>query len=110
MKTMNMKKLAKYFKLLSDGNRLDILRAIDKKERSVTEIINMTELSQTLVSFHLRALREARMVTTRRQGPFVYYSIVSHGMIDLLWDFYSLFVLEKNLESTLLEDRHRKQG
>ena len=110
MKKMNMKKTAKYFKLLSDKNRLDILLSIDKKERSVTEIINMTGLSQTLVSFHLRALREARMVTTKRQGPFIYYSIASYGMIDLLWDFYSLFVLQKNPESTLLEDRHRKQG
>ncbi len=110
MNTMNMKKLAKYFKLLSDGNRLDILRAIGKKERSVTEIINITGLSQTLVSFHLRALREAQMVTARRQGPFVYYSIAHHGMIDLLGDFYSLFVIEKNIASASADINQRKQG
>lgn len=91
MNAVNMKALAKYFKLLGDANRLTIIHAIDSQERSVTEIIKMTNLSQTLVSFHLRALREAGIVSTRRQGPFIYYSVTHSEVIGLLGEFYSLF-------------------
>ena len=91
-----MKALAKYFKLLGDANRLAILQAIGDQERSVTEIINTTDLSQTLVSFHLRALREAGIVSTRREGPFIYYSVVHSEMMDLLGDFCRLFELEND--------------
>jgi DNA-binding transcriptional ArsR family regulator len=75
---------AKLLKVLGEPNRLGILFAIGKEERSVTEIIRITGLSQTLVSFHLRALREAGIVKTRRQGPFIYYSLCNPELIDLL--------------------------
>ncbi|HDZ88756.1 MAG TPA: ArsR family transcriptional regulator, partial [Nitrospirae bacterium] len=48
--------LARIFKVLGDTNRLGIVMAIGKGSHSVTEIINATGLSQTLVSFHLRVL------------------------------------------------------
>ena len=60
-----MKKLAQFIKVLGDANRLAIIRAIGKNSLSVTEIINATNLSQTLVSFHLRALRNAEIVNKR---------------------------------------------
>ena len=67
--------LAKLFKLLSDPNRLRILFAIGKDKKSVSEIMHETSLSQTLVSFHLRPLRETGIVAAERKGPFVFYSI-----------------------------------
>ncbi|MGQ9921486.1 MAG: ArsR/SmtB family transcription factor [Desulfobacca sp.] len=76
--------LARLFKLLSDANRLRILFAIGKEKKSVSEIVSETSLSQTLVSFHLRPLRESGMLTTARQGPFVYYSLAEPAIIDLL--------------------------
>ena len=53
------KSLAKTLKVLGDANRLGIVLAVGREACSVTELINMTGLSQTLVSFHLRVLREA---------------------------------------------------
>lgn len=76
--------LARLFKLLSDANRLRIIFAIGKDRKSVSEIINETSLSQTLVSFHLRPLRESGILATERKGPFVYYSVSEPGLIDLL--------------------------
>lgn len=67
--------LAKILKALSDVNRLNIVMSIGRKALSVSEIIKVTGLSQTLVSFHLRALREADIVTTERSGPFIHYSL-----------------------------------
>jgi DNA-binding transcriptional ArsR family regulator len=76
--------LARLFKLLSDPNRIRILFAIGKAKKSVSEIMSQTALSQTLVSFHLRPLRESGIVAAERQGPFIYYSATEPVLIDLL--------------------------
>jgi DNA-binding transcriptional ArsR family regulator len=76
--------LAKLFKLLSDPNRIRVLFAIGKDNKSVSEIMTETSLPQTLVSFHLRPLRESGIVATARKGPFVYYSVSEPLLIDLL--------------------------
>ena len=79
-----MKKLAQFIKVLGDANRLAIIHTIGKSSRSVTEIIEETGLSQTLVSFHLRTMREKGIVTTRRDGPFIYYSLTAPELYDLI--------------------------
>ncbi len=81
-----MKKLAQFIKVLGDANRLAIIHAIGESSRSVTEIIKETGLSQTLVSFHLRVMREKGIVTTRRDGPFIFYSLTSPELYDLIGD------------------------
>jgi DNA-binding transcriptional ArsR family regulator len=79
-------KLAKIFKVLGDPNRLNIVLSISRDSRSVTEIIDATGLSQTLVSFHLKALRTAAIVQTERNGPFIYYSLTESSLMDILND------------------------
>lgn len=76
--------LSRLFGLLSDPNRLRILFAIGKGKKSVSEIINETSLSQTLVSFHLRPLRESGILVAKRKGAFIYYSLSEPVLIDLL--------------------------
>jgi DNA-binding transcriptional ArsR family regulator len=76
--------LARLFKLFSDPNRIRILLVIGKDQKSVSEIMNETSLSQTLVSFHLRPLRESGIVATERKGPFIYYRVSEPVVIDLL--------------------------
>lgn len=76
--------LSRLFKLLNDPNRLRIIFAIGKESKSVSELIEMTGLSQTLVSFHLRPLRESGILSTERKGAFIYYSLTEPGLIDLL--------------------------
>ena len=101
-----MKELAKFIKVLSDANRLTILKEIGKGSSSVTEIINASGLSQTLVSFHLRALRDAGIVTTRRDGPFIYYSLTKPTLIDILSEL-TLLAGHKNGFSN---DQHSSQA
>jgi len=76
--------LSRLFKLLNDPNRLRIIFTIEKKSKSVSEIMEMTGLSQTLVSFHLRPLRESGILSTERKGAFIYYSVTEPNLIDLL--------------------------
>lgn len=79
-----LESLSRLFRLLNDTNRLKILFAIGKETKSVSEIMDETSLPQTLVSFHLRPLRESGIVLTERKGAFIYYSLGEPFLIDLL--------------------------
>lgn len=79
--------IARLFKILGDANRLRILFTIGNGERSVSEIIEVTGLSQTLVSFHLRTLRDAGVVTAERQGAFIYYRLTRVSLLELIRQF-----------------------
>ena len=81
---MEIEQLANIFKVLGESNRLAIVLSLGKNSCSVTEIINATGLSQTLVSFHLRTLRNSEIVKTNRSGPFIYYRLSEPALIDIL--------------------------
>ena len=74
----------RFFKVLGDASRLQILQALDQGERSVSEILEGTGLPQTLASFHLRVLREAGVLMTERRGPFIYYRLADPSLPNLL--------------------------
>lgn len=65
--------LSEVFKLLGDPTRLNILITCMEEEKSVGEIVETLEASQSLVSHHLRLLRAARLVKPRRQGRKIFY-------------------------------------
>jgi len=79
-----IKVLSRLFKLISDPNRLRIIFALARERRTVSEIARETGLSQTLVSFHLRPLRESGILSTERKAAFIYYSVTEPNLIDLL--------------------------
>ena len=79
--------LSELFRLLAEPNRLKILRNLGLECRPVSDIIESTGLSQTNVSFHLRALREAGLVRPERRGAFIYYCLPDPGLLGLLDDF-----------------------
>jgi len=107
-----MKKLAQFIKVLGDANRLAILHTIGKSSRSVTEIIEETGLSQTLVSFHLRIMREKKIVTTRRDGPFIYYSLTAPELYDLIGELSRVAgfnnAITKATPSLKIVNQHRR--
>lgn len=76
--------LATVFKALGDENRLQILHLIGGEEKTVSEIVDQTGLSQPLVSHHLQQLRQAGLVETERKGPFVYYSLAEPTIMESL--------------------------
>jgi DNA-binding transcriptional ArsR family regulator len=74
--------IAPVLKALSDENRLTILLAVADKESSVTELTAATGLSQTLVSHHLRSLRENGLVAATAVGRSNVYSLCCDAVAE----------------------------
>lgn len=83
-------------KSLSDGNRLRILLLISQEKKSVSAIVDELNLSQPLVSHHLKELKHALLVRVQRQGPFVYYQVSDSGVLDVV---HTLSTMAHNLLS-----------
>nr|NIQ55727.1 winged helix-turn-helix transcriptional regulator [Gemmatimonadota bacterium]NIR38017.1 winged helix-turn-helix transcriptional regulator [Actinomycetota bacterium]NIS32583.1 winged helix-turn-helix transcriptional regulator [Actinomycetota bacterium]NIU65809.1 winged helix-turn-helix transcriptional regulator [Actinomycetota bacterium]NIW29359.1 metalloregulator ArsR/SmtB family transcription factor [Actinomycetota bacterium] len=64
------------FQALADENRLRIVTALLDGERCVCELMERLDLGQSLLSHHLRTLKEAGLVSDRRDGRWVHYSLV----------------------------------
>ncbi|MGH7542071.1 MAG: ArsR/SmtB family transcription factor [Gemmatimonadota bacterium] len=71
------------FQALSDETRLGILRLLRDGERCVCELTEALDVAQSLLSFHLKTLKEAGLVSDRRDGRWVYYSLDSAALDDL---------------------------
>ncbi len=81
---LNIDKLSKALKVLSEPNRLNILCSMGLECTQVSAIIEDTGLSQTNVSFHLRVMREAGLVKGERRGAFIYYCLYDTTLLALL--------------------------
>jgi ArsR family transcriptional regulator len=62
-------------KALSDPNRVKILKMLQRKELCVCEIRAALEITQPTVSSHLKALENADLVRSRKEGLWVIYSL-----------------------------------
>lgn len=71
-------------KSLSDGNRLRILLLISCGRKSVTAIVEELDLSQPLVSHHLKELKRSLLVNVEREGPFIYYELADNRIVNVL--------------------------
>lgn len=69
---------------LGDENRLRILLCLNNGKKSVSGIVEELNLSQPLVSHHLKELRRVLLVKVERRGPFVYYEIADPRIILIL--------------------------
>ncbi len=81
--------LAETFRLLGDPTRLRILLFCLTHSRAVGDIAESLDLSQTLVSHHLRLLRGARLVRGERQSRQVFYKVADAHVSDMLVDMVS---------------------
>lgn len=71
---------ARIFKALSDENRLRILNLLKEKERNASELLHAMDFGQSTLSHHMKLLLNAEVVTARRQGKWVIYSINDKAM------------------------------
>lgn len=76
--------LAFLARALSDENRLRILLLVSDGKKSVSQIVEDLDLSQPLVSHHLRELKRALLVDVERKGPFVFYGLARPDVMDVL--------------------------
>ena len=76
--------LAETFRLLGDPSRLKIMLCCMKGSTSVGDIAETLDLSQSLVSHHLRLLRGARLVKGARQAKQIFYEVADQHVSLLL--------------------------
>lgn len=75
---------AKLFRGFADPSRLSILEALRAGERTVSDLVETTGLTQPNVSNHLSCLRDCGLVTVRQQGRFAFYSLSDERVAHLL--------------------------
>src|SRR6185369_14734313 len=71
------------FHALSDTTRLEILRQLRYGERCVCELTDQLDAAQSRLSFHLKTLKDAGLVSDRREGRWVYYALNQEALDDL---------------------------
>ena len=97
---------------IAEPNRRRILQLVTAKELSAGEIAARFEITRPAVSQHLGVLREAGLVSERREGTRRLYSLRPEGFADLksfleaFWDEG----LERLKEAAELEEGMRRRG
>ena len=75
--------LTRRFKALSDPHRLRILDRLRAGERCVCDLTDALDAGQSLLSFHLRTLKDAGLVSDRREGRWSYYELNAEALEEL---------------------------
>ena len=70
------------FHALSDPVRLDVIELLGGGERCVCELTGALDIAQSRLSFHLKVLKDAGLVTDRREGRWSYYTLVRERFDD----------------------------
>jgi len=75
---------SKIFKALSDATRLKIIELLEKKEICACEFVPLTKKAQPTVSQHLKILENTGIITSRKEGKMVIYSVTDKKIFDLI--------------------------
>lgn len=76
-------RLAELFSAMSDASRVQIIAALLDGPMNVQSLAQVAGISESGVSHHLRGLRQMRVVSARREGQRVFYSIADEHIADL---------------------------
>lgn len=87
----NMSSLSSLLKVIGEESRLKILCILRGGQHCVCEFENHIDLSQSLISHHLKDLKVAGLITDKKEKNWVYYSLTDKGKRII----NSLFNLEK---------------
>jgi DNA-binding transcriptional ArsR family regulator len=71
-------------KSLAHAHRLELLKQLAQGERSVEALAERTGLSVANASQHLRQMRRAGIVATRREGKFIFCTLADEAVLDLM--------------------------
>ena len=72
------------FKALNDATRRQILEMLQKQDLTAGEIAEQFQMSFPSISHHLDLLKQAQLVTTKKEGQFIYYSLNTTVMDEIV--------------------------
>lgn len=90
-------KVANLFKILGDSTRLKLIFSLQQSPKSVNDLANITNSSQSLVSHQLKILKNNHIVGSQKQGNFVTYFLIDDH-IDILLTVCREHINEKEEE------------
>jgi rhodanese-related sulfurtransferase len=96
-KTALFEQFARVGKALGSGKRLELLDLLAQGERTVEALARSAELGLSTASAHLQALKQAGLVTTRREGTKIHYRLAGA-------DVAALYALVRTVASEHLSD------
>ena len=76
--------LSDFFKILGDSTRASILFAIDGEPMCVCDIANLLGMTKSAVSHQLKILRQSDLVTYRKSGKNVFYTLADDHVRDII--------------------------
>lgn len=94
------------FRALNDGTRRDILELLKKKDLTAGEIAAYFNFSKPTISHHLDLLRQAELITADKQGQYIYYSLNTTVMDEIMkwfFQFASVQTVKANKKRTSYE-------
>lgn len=79
-----LENVANLFKAVSDVGRLKVLRALFDGEKSVSQLSEECEDDVSMISHRLKVLYQQRLISKRREGQFIYYSLADEHVNQLV--------------------------
>ena len=76
--------LSELFKIFGDATRIRILMVLFQSEVCVYDLAKLLNMTQSAISHQLRLLKQARLVTSRREGKIVFYSLADSHVRTML--------------------------
>ena len=86
---VSAQQVTRWFHALTDETRLQILDRLRGGEQCVCDLTDLLDLAQSRLSFHLKTLKDAGIVTDRKDGRWVYYSL-NPDTLDAMTQFLSV--------------------
>lgn len=84
------------FKAVSDPTRRKILKLLGNRDMTAGEIADQFSISKPSISHHLGILKQADLVQDDRRGQFIYYSLNSTVLQDLIRWFHDLLEVDRS--------------
>ena len=71
------------FQAIAEETRFEVVRLLASGEKCVCELQDELDAAQSRLSFHLKKLKDAGVITDRRDGRWVYYSLVPEVLDEM---------------------------
>lgn len=76
--------VAGWFHALADETRVKIVEMLSHKERCVCELEQVLDIAQSKLSFHLKVLKDARLIADRKQGRWMFYGLQRETLDEIV--------------------------
>jgi len=79
----DLSRAVELFHALSDETRLEIVQRLRGGEKCVCDLTDLLDAAQSRLSFHIKVLKDAGLITDRRAGRWIHYSLNREAFSEL---------------------------